>query len=103
MTDIEDVESGALAKFRGLQKKAEIGEWLALKPGWVDWLAPKEEGQRKSDGHKIGAKPSNVGGVRDAVFNNVVYPQLRIMERLIEMVAAVLSDNHRCPLATDGR
>ena len=57
-TAIEDVESGALAEFGGFQKKVERGDWLTLKSGWVDRPAPKEEGQRKSDGHGIGAVPS---------------------------------------------
>ena len=31
-TEIEDVESGALEKFRGLQKRVDIGEWLNSVP-----------------------------------------------------------------------
>ena len=50
-TAIEDVESGALAEFGGLQKNVDIGEWLTSTPGWVGWPAPKEEGLQKSDGH----------------------------------------------------
>ena len=33
---IEDVESGALAEFGGLQKKLERGEWMTLTPGRMD-------------------------------------------------------------------
>ena len=59
--------------------------------GWVDQPAPKEEGLRKSDVHGIGSSPSGGGGGRDAVFNNRVDPQLRIMERLGEMTAVARS------------
>ena len=46
-TEIEEVESGALAEFEGLQKRVERGEWLTLTPVWVEQPAPKEEGRRK--------------------------------------------------------
>ena len=62
MTTIEDVESGDLVEFRGLQKKTERGEWLISTPGWVDQPAPKEEGHRKYDRHGIGESPSGRGG-----------------------------------------
>ena len=48
-TAIEDVELGDLAKFGGIQKKVKRGEWLTSMPVWVDMLAQKEEGSRKSD------------------------------------------------------
>ena len=32
MTEIEDVESGALEEFRGLHKRAETGEWMTSMP-----------------------------------------------------------------------
>ena len=32
MTAIEDVESGALEEFRGLQKRVERGKWLTSMP-----------------------------------------------------------------------
>ena len=35
-TAIEDVESGDLAEFGGIQKKVERGEWLTLALVWVD-------------------------------------------------------------------
>ena len=35
-TAIEDVESGALIEFGGIQNKAERGEWLDLTLEWVD-------------------------------------------------------------------
>ena len=94
---------GALTEFGGINKKLERGEWLTSTPGWVDRPAPKEEGQRKSDGHGIGARKSSGVGGRDVVFNNGVDPHLRIMERLGEMTAAAHSKNLRCPLAADGR
>ena len=38
----------------------------------------------------------------DAVFNNIVYLKLRIMERLVETTETACSENLRCPLAEDG-
>ena len=35
-TAIEDVESGALEEFWGLQKRVERGEWLTSMPTWVE-------------------------------------------------------------------
>ena len=102
-TAMEDVQSGALAEFGGLQKKVERGEWLTLTSVWVDRPAQKEEGRRKLDGHSMGARPSDGGGKQDAVFNHGIYPQLRIMERLGDMTGAALSENLRIPLAADGR
>ena len=40
-TAIEDVDSGALTEFGGLQKNVERGEWLTYTPGWVDRPAQK--------------------------------------------------------------
>ena len=60
-TYIEDMESGALAEFGGLQKKVERGEWLMTTLGWVNWPIPKEEGRRKTDGHGRGARLSGGG------------------------------------------
>ena len=34
-TAIEDVESGALEDFWGLQKRVERGEWMTSMPAWV--------------------------------------------------------------------
>ena len=79
-TAIEDVNSGSLADFGGLQKKMERGEWFTLTPGWVDRPAQKEEGRRKSDRHGIGASLSGGGDGRGVMFNNRVDPQMRIME-----------------------
>ena len=100
---IEDVESGALAEFGGLQKKLERGEWLTLMPVWVDRSAQKEEVRRKSDVHGMGVRPSNRKGGRDAVFNHVVYPQLQIMERLGDITLTARLENLYIPLAEDGR
>ena len=41
-TSIEEVESGALEEFRGLQKMVERGEWLTSTPVWVERPAPRE-------------------------------------------------------------
>ena len=41
-TAIEDVESGALEDFWGLQKRVERGEWLTYMPVWVERPAPRE-------------------------------------------------------------
>ena len=54
MTAIEDVESGSLVEFGGLQKKVERREWFNLTPGWVDWPVQKEDGRRKYYLHGIG-------------------------------------------------
>ena len=93
MPAIEDVESGALTEFGGLQKWVERGECLTSTPGWVNRPAPKDEGHRKSSGHGIGSSQSDGGGGREAVFNNRVKPQLRIMKILGEMTAEAHSEN----------
>ena len=67
---IEDVESGALEEFQGLQKRVERGEWLTSVPVWVERPAPREEGRRKSEGTGNGAR------------NHGVDPQLHISETL---------------------
>ena len=94
---------GALAEFGGLQKKVKIWEWLTSTPVWVDRLAQKEEGLRKSDGHNMRASPSGRGGGRYAVFNHGLDLQLRIMERLGDMTATARSENLCIPLEADGR
>ena len=87
-TDIEDVGSGALAEFGGIQKKVERGEWFTSTPVRVDRPAQNLDGRRKSDGHGMGESPSGGGGGRDAVFNHGVDPQLRNMDRLGDMMGA---------------
>ena len=87
-TSIKDVESGDLTEFGGLQKKVQKGERLTSTPGWVDRPAPKEEGGQKYDGHWMGARSSGGGGGRDTVLNTGLDPQLWIMERLGETMAA---------------
>ena len=69
----------------------------------MDRAAQKEEGRQKSDGHGMGERPSGWEGVRDAVFNHGVDPQLRIMERLEDMIGAAKLENFRTPLVADGR
>ena len=90
-SEIEEVESGALAEFGGLQKKVERGEWLTLMPVWVERPAKKEEGRKKSDGNGFGARQSGGGGGSDAIFNHRIDPQLRIIYNLgnITLEAAV--------------
>ena len=61
-TTIEDVESGALSEFGGIQKKVQRRKWLSLTSVWVDWPAHKEEGRWKLDGNGTGARPSSAGG-----------------------------------------
>ena len=96
------MEPGALAEFGGIQKKVKIWEWLNSTPVWVDRLAQKEEGLRKSDGHNMQASPSGRGGGRYTVFNHGVDPQMRIMEKLGYMTGAARLENLRIPLAADG-
>ena len=54
-TAIEEVESGALEEFRGLQKRVDRGEWMTSMPVWVEQPAPREKGRRKSEGNRTGA------------------------------------------------
>ena len=61
-TAIEEVDTGSLTEFVGLQKKVDRGDWLTSTPRWLDWPAPKEKGLRKPDRHGIGARPSGGGG-----------------------------------------
>ena len=69
----------------------------------MDRTAQREEGRRKSDGHGMGASTSGGGGGRDVVFNHILDPQLRIMERLGDMTVAERSEKLRIPSAADGR
>ena len=59
-TVIEDVESGALEAFWGLQKRVERGEWLTSMTAWVERPAPREEGSQKSEGTGNGARNHGV-------------------------------------------
>ena len=38
-TAVEDVDSGALAEFKGIQKRLDRGDRLTLTLRWVDWPA----------------------------------------------------------------
>ena len=49
----------------------------------------------------MGKRPIDGGGGRDAVFNHVVDPHLRIMERLEDMTWAAHSKNLLIPLEAD--
>ena len=102
-TAIEEMESGSLAEFRGLQKKIERGEGLTSESVCAHRPAQKEEGRRKFDRHGIGARPSGGGGGRDAVFNHRVDLQLQIMERLGDMTGAARFENLCIPFAVYGR
>ena len=103
MTPIDEVESGELAEFRGLQKRVERGEWLTLTPVWVERPAPKEEVRWKSDGHGFGAQQSGRGVREGTVFNHGVDPQLQIIENLGSMTQAERTDNLLLPVGADGR
>ena len=69
-TAIEDVDSGDLEEFQGLQKRVERGEWLTSVLAWVERPAPQEEERQKSEGTGNGAR------------NHGVDPQLRISDNL---------------------
>ena len=88
---IKEVDSGALAKFGGLQKKVERGECITSTPVWVERPSPKEEGCQKSDGNGFGARQSGRGGGGGTIFNHGVDPQLRIIENLGSMKLAARS------------
>ena len=51
----------------------------------------------------MGARTSGRRDIRDAIFNHRIDPQLRIMERIGDMIGAARSENLRIPLAADGR
>ena len=102
-TEIEEVESGALADFGGLQKKVERGEGLASTPVRVERPAHKEEGLRKLGGNGFGARQSGGGGRGGTIFNHGIDPQLRIIENMGNMTLAACSENLRIPLGADGR
>ena len=55
-TSIQEVESGVLEEFIGQQKMVERCEWLTSMTVWVERPAPREEGCRKSEGNRIGAR-----------------------------------------------
>ena len=90
-TTIENVELGALEKFRGLQKRIERGEWLTYMPAWVERLAPREEGRRKSEGTGNGS------------LNHGVDPQLCISKNLGIIIKFARQENLRLPIGADGR
>ena len=55
------------------------------------------------DGKVFGARSSDGGGRRNAIFNHEIDPQLRIMERLGDMTGATRLENLRIPLVEDVR
>ena len=69
---------------------------MTTTPGWVDQPTPEEEGQRKSDGNGSGYRMSGGGGGWDSVHNIGVDPQLRIMEKLGDIMAAAHSNSAPC-------
>ena len=101
--EIEEVESGALEEFGGLQKRVERGEWLTSTPVWVERPKPKEEGLRESDRNGLGARKSGGGGGGGSVFNHGVDPQLRIIENLKILTQAARTENLSFPVGSDGR
>ena len=62
-----------------------------MTPVRVDRPAQKEEGRRKSDGNGFGASTRGGGGGRDAIFNHGIDPQMRIMERLVDITRVARS------------
>ena len=103
MTSIEDVESGALEDFGGLHKKLKREEWSTKTLVWVDRHTPKEEGRQKLDIYGIRSRMSNGGGGRYLVHNIGVDPQLRLIERIGELISAAHSEKLCCPMVADGR
>ena len=85
-TAIEEVESGALEEFCGLQKRLDRGKWMTSMPVWVERPAPRKEGLRKSEGNGNGA------------YNHGVDPQLRISENLGILTQVARSENLRLPM-----
>ena len=90
-TAIEDVESGALEEFQGLQKRVERGEWLTSMPAWVERLAPRKDGRRKSEGTGNGAR------------NHGVDSQMRISKNLGIITKFARQEKLRLPMGDDGR
>ena len=90
-TAIEEVESGALEEFQGLQKRVERGEWMTSMLVWVERPAPREEGRQKLEGNGNGAR------------NHGIDLQLRISENLGILTQVERSENLRLPLGADGR
>ena len=101
-TSIKDVESGALPEIGGLQKKVERGEWLTTTQSWRYHPTPKEERQRKPDGHGRGYRLSIGVGGQDSIHNIGVDPQLWIMEKLGDITAAARSEKLIFPFSEDG-
>ena len=102
-TAIKEVEMGSLAEFGGLQKNMERGEWLTSTPVWVEWPEQKEEGLRKSDRNKFGARQSGGRGGGGTIFNHRIDPQLKIIENMGNMKFSAHSENLRLLLVEDGR
>ena len=90
-TVIEEVESGTLEEFWGLQKRVDRGEWMTYMPAWVYRPAPQEEGRRKSEGTGNGAR------------NHGVDPQLRIRKNLGILTQVAHQENLRLPMGANGR
>ena len=65
--------------------------------------APREEGRRKSEGNRIGARQVGRGVGEGPVFNHGVDPQLRISEYFGIMTQAAHTENLCLPVGSDGR
>ena len=87
----EEVESGALEEFQGLQKRVEIGEWMTYMPVWAERPALREKGRRKSEGYVNGAR------------NHGVDPQLCISKNLGILTQVARQENLCLPMGGDGR
>ena len=74
-----------------LQKRVKRGKWMTSMPVWVERPALREEGRRKLEGNRHGAR------------NNGVDLQLRISENLGILMQAARSENLRLPMGEDGR
>ena len=102
-TSIEEVESGALEEFIGLQKRVERGEWMTSITVWVEQPAPREEGRQKSEGNGTGALQGGRVVVEGTVYNHGVDPQLQISEKFGILTQAAHTEDLCLPVGADGR
>ena len=81
-TEIEEVDSGSLEEFRGLQKRVERGKRITSTPVWVERPETRVECHWNFEGNGIGSRQGVREDKEDTVFNHGVDPQLRISENL---------------------